>query len=72
MNYRVIKEDGIFGIPFYVPQEFSVEDNEWHDLEWGCGDYYREWALTLDGAKRKIREWEKANREPEVVWKEEV
>lgn len=71
MPYRIIKETGMFGIPIYVPQELNVEENVWQDLEWGFyDDYKREWAFTIEGAKRKIKEWEYDNGEPEVVWKE--
>ena len=70
MPYRIIKESGMFGLTAYVPQEFDIEDNEWHDLAWGYDDHHREWAFTLKGAQRKIEEWKKSNKEPEVVWKE--
>lgn len=71
MPYRIIRETGMFGVPIYVPQEFSTEDNEWYDLEWGYDEYHREWALTLEAAKRKIIEWKRANKEPNVIWKEQ-
>lgn len=70
MPYRIIKETGMFGIPIYVPQEFDLETNEWQDLEYGYDECDREWAFTIEGAKRKIEEWKLANGEPEVVWKE--
>lgn len=60
----------MFGTTIYVPQEFDLEANEWHDLEWGYDEWHREWTFTLRVAKRKIEKWKLANGEPEVVRKE--
>lgn len=70
MPYRIIRENGMFGTTIYVPQELDIETNEWHNLEWGHDEYHREWAFTIEGAKRKIEEWKHTNKEPQVVWKE--
>lgn len=70
MPYRIIRETGVFGPTIYVPQGLGLETNEWHDLEWGYDEWHREWAFTLEAAKRKIEEWKRTNGEPGVVWKE--
>lgn len=70
MPYRIIRENGMFGTTIYVPQEFDIATNKWHDLEWGYNEHHREWAFTIEAAKRKIEEWKLANGEQKVVWKE--